>query len=165
MRRRVPSGVHSSGVLPEPVHPPAGKAYTRRAIACSICWTEQQRDPLLPFPPLRLPPRRLHQNDYVCGVTRVRARLHTRALELRSGGGWKLTETGKLALRNGASRRYRARNRPLAHDRGQCRGSRVPNNRLLGIDRQKRLLIQLGAPPLPANCAARSTSFESYGAP
>lgn len=116
-------------------HPPAGKAYTRRAIACSpICWTEQQRPSPTPgcrrhryfrkrTPPPSVASKRLRIRCNTCTRAFTHARTYsTLALAERRNGGWKLTETGKLALRNGASRRYRARNRPLAHDRGQCRG-------------------------------------------
>lgn len=164
MRREVPPGVHSSGVLPEPVHPPAGKAYTHRAIACSpICWTEQQRPP---------PPHLgSHRCRYFRGVrgahspasciktrmrrnTCMRARLHTRAHSARSRAEKRSKRRMKVNRKQESWHYAMARaddiereTAPPAHDRGQCRGRGVPNNHLPGIDQPKRLLIQLGAPP------------------
>lgn len=137
----------------ELVHPPAGKAYTSRAIACSpICWTEQQQPPRLAPAAgtsadyaARIPP--LVALKHVCDITRVWARLYTCA-RARVRGGRKLTETGKLgATQWREPTRYRARNSPSRTWAQTTSGSRVPNNRLPGIDQPKRLLIQLGAPP------------------
>lgn len=92
MRRRVPPGVHSSGVLPEPVHTRqlAKRIPAARSHALPYAGPNNN-DPLLPPAAAAtgtsanaLPRRRLHQNDYVYGVTRVRARLHTRARTARS---------------------------------------------------------------------------------
>lgn len=91
------------------------KRIPRCAIACSsICWTEQQR----PSPSVAAGTSaglrgahspagciETHMRRNTC--TRAFTRARTLALAVRRSGGRKLTGTGKLALRNGASRRYR----------------------------------------------------------
>jgi hypothetical protein len=128
-------------------HQLAKLAYTRCAIACSpiCCYGPNNNDSLS----LRCHHRAIASGCFrglrergvhslaSCIETRMRrntciarvytSTLHARtfgtlALAMRRSGGRKLTETGKLALRNGASRRYRARNRSPVHDRSRQRG-------------------------------------------